>query len=89
MNLLALWMFLTADTLRYEMVNIWQSKTTAVKSILLVTHNIQEAVYMAKRILSYGNKPRPFAPGNHKRSSLSLGTSKLPHLGAWSIEFTK
>jgi NitT/TauT family transport system ATP-binding protein len=48
---------LTADTLRFEMVNIWQSKTTAVQSVLLVTHNIQEAVYMAKRILVMGTNP--------------------------------
>jgi NitT/TauT family transport system ATP-binding protein len=48
---------LTADTLRFEMVNIMQSKTTAVRSVLLVTHNIQEAVYMAKRILVMGTNP--------------------------------
>src|ERR1700722_17652192 len=48
---------LTADTLRFEMVNLWQAKNTAVKSVLLVTHNIQEAVYMAKRILVMGTNP--------------------------------
>jgi NitT/TauT family transport system ATP-binding protein len=48
---------LTADTMRWEMVNIWQSKNTAVRTMVLVTHNIQEAVYMAKRILIMGPNP--------------------------------
>ena len=48
---------LTADTLRFEMVNILQSKNTAVNTLVLVTHNIQEAVYMAKRILVMGINP--------------------------------
>jgi NitT/TauT family transport system ATP-binding protein len=48
---------LTADTLRWEMSNIWQAKNTAVKTMVLVTHNIQEAVFMAKRILVMGTNP--------------------------------
>ncbi|MBI1859890.1 MAG: nitrate/sulfonate/bicarbonate ABC transporter ATP-binding protein [Deltaproteobacteria bacterium] len=48
---------LTADTLRSEMVKIFLSGKTASKSMLLVTHNIQEAVVMAKRILIMGVNP--------------------------------
>jgi NitT/TauT family transport system ATP-binding protein len=48
---------LTADTLRTEMVNIFQDKKTATRSMLLVTHNIQEAVFMAKKILVMGTNP--------------------------------
>jgi NitT/TauT family transport system ATP-binding protein len=48
---------LTADTLRTEMVNLWQSKNTAVQTMVIVTHNIQEAVFMAKRILVMGTNP--------------------------------
>ena len=48
---------LTADTLRTEMVNIFQDKKTATRSMVLVTHNIQEAVFMAKRILVMGINP--------------------------------
>jgi len=48
---------LTADTLRFEMINILQSKNTTVNAMVLVTHNIQEAVYMAKRILVMGINP--------------------------------
>ncbi|MBK9295213.1 MAG: nitrate/sulfonate/bicarbonate ABC transporter ATP-binding protein [Oligoflexia bacterium] len=48
---------LTADTLREEIINIWQTKNTAVRTMVLVTHSIQEAVYIAKKILVMGIKP--------------------------------
>lgn len=48
---------LTADTLRAEMVNIFLDKKTATRSLVLVTHNIQEAVSMARRILVMGMNP--------------------------------
>ncbi len=48
---------LTADTLRTEMVKIFLDKKTATRSMVLVTHNIQEAVFMAKRILVMGANP--------------------------------
>jgi NitT/TauT family transport system ATP-binding protein len=48
---------LTADTLRAEMLKIFLDKKTETKSMVLVTHNIQEAVFMAKRILVMGIHP--------------------------------
>jgi len=48
---------LTADTLRTEMVKIFLDKKTATRSMILVTHNIQEAVFMAKRIMVMGINP--------------------------------
>jgi NitT/TauT family transport system ATP-binding protein len=48
---------LTADTLRTEMVKIYMDKKTATRSMVLVTHNIQEAVFMAKRIMVMGINP--------------------------------
>jgi NitT/TauT family transport system ATP-binding protein len=48
---------LTADTLRTEMVKIFLDKKTKTRSMVLVTHNIQEAVLMAKRILVMGSNP--------------------------------
>src|SRR5438552_2500380 len=42
---------LTADTLRTEIIKIFQSGQTPARSLLIVTHNIREAVVMAKRIL--------------------------------------
>ena len=48
---------LTADTLRTEMVKIFLDKKTATRSMVMVTHNINEAVFMAKRILVMGINP--------------------------------
>jgi NitT/TauT family transport system ATP-binding protein len=48
---------LTADTLRAEMVELFMDKKTATKSAVIVTHNIQEAVLMARRILVMGINP--------------------------------
>jgi NitT/TauT family transport system ATP-binding protein len=39
------------------MVKIFMDKKTATRSMVLVTHNIQEAVFMAKRILVMGSNP--------------------------------
>lgn len=48
---------LTADTLRTEIIKIFLDHKTATRSMVLVTHNIQEAVSMAKRILIMGVNP--------------------------------
>ena len=41
---------LTAENLRHEMISLWHAKDTSLKSIFMVTHNIEEAVEMATRI---------------------------------------
>lgn len=41
---------LTAENLRSEVVTLWQEQATSLKSIFMVTHNIEEAVEMATRI---------------------------------------
>lgn len=48
---------LTADTLRGEVLDIWQKKSTHLKGILLITHDITEAVSMANRIVVIGKPP--------------------------------
>lgn len=48
---------LTADTLRGEIVKIFLDRKTGTRSMVIVTHNIQEAVFMAKRILVMGVNP--------------------------------
>jgi NitT/TauT family transport system ATP-binding protein len=48
---------LTADTLRDEIMKIYLSKKTKTRSMMVVTHNIQEAVIMADRILVMGSNP--------------------------------
>ncbi len=48
---------LTADKMRSDLLNIWQSEKTNIKSILIVTHNIEEAVQLADRILIFSHNP--------------------------------
>ena len=48
---------LTAETLRKEVLNLWTSKKTSIQSVVLITHNITEAVSMGSRILVMGSNP--------------------------------
>lgn len=48
---------LTAENLRSDLLDLWVSKKTKLKAILMVTHNIQEAALMADRILVFGTNP--------------------------------
>src|SRR5579875_2032532 len=48
---------LTAANLRKELMSLWQSKSIPTQAILLVTHNIDEAVSMADRIIILGANP--------------------------------
>jgi NitT/TauT family transport system ATP-binding protein len=48
---------LTAENLRSEVVNLWRDATTEPNSVLMVTHNIHEAVFMATRIVVLGANP--------------------------------
>jgi NitT/TauT family transport system ATP-binding protein len=48
---------LTAENLRNDLVNIWGSGKTNIKSVILVTHNIEEAAYLADRIFVFANNP--------------------------------
>ena len=41
---------LTAETLRHEIIALWQRQVASLKSIFMITHNIEEAVEMATRI---------------------------------------
>src|SRR5437870_4326579 len=48
---------LTAENLRVEVVNLWRDATTDPNSVVLVTHNIHEAVFMATRIVVLAANP--------------------------------
>ena len=48
---------LTGETLRAELQELWISKSMPTKAVLLVTHNIEEAVTLADRILVFGANP--------------------------------
>jgi NitT/TauT family transport system ATP-binding protein len=48
---------LTAETLRTDLIDLWMDRKLPVKSILIVTHNIEEAVLMCDRILVFSSNP--------------------------------
>jgi NitT/TauT family transport system ATP-binding protein len=48
---------LTAENLRSELLELWANKAMPTKSIFLVTHNIEEAVLLADRIIVLGKNP--------------------------------
>jgi NitT/TauT family transport system ATP-binding protein len=48
---------LTAENLRSELLELWQNKTIPTQAIFIVTHNIEEAVLLADRIIVLGRNP--------------------------------
>lgn len=48
---------LTAENLRGEIDDLWNAGSFPSKSILIVTHNIEEAVYLADRVVILGANP--------------------------------
>ncbi|MDF0540717.1 nitrate/sulfonate/bicarbonate ABC transporter ATP-binding protein [Sphingobium sp. H39-3-25] len=48
---------LTAETLRTDLLDLWFEGRMAIRSMLIVTHNIEEAVLMCDRILVFSSNP--------------------------------
>jgi NitT/TauT family transport system ATP-binding protein len=48
---------LTAENLRGELMELWLGQKIPTKSIFLVTHNIEEAVLLADRVIVLGRNP--------------------------------
>ncbi|MDR3535060.1 MAG: nitrate/sulfonate/bicarbonate ABC transporter ATP-binding protein [Acetobacteraceae bacterium] len=66
---------LTAETLRTDLIDLWSEGKLPVKSVLMVTHNIEEAVLMCDRILVFSSNPGRVAseltvPFKHPRNRL-------------------
>jgi NitT/TauT family transport system ATP-binding protein len=66
---------LTAETLRTDLIDLWSEGKLPVKSVLMVTHNIEEAVLMCDRILVFQSNPGRVAselrvPFQHPRNRL-------------------
>ncbi len=68
---------LTAETLRTDLIDLWSEGKLPVKSVLMVTHNIEEAVLMCDRILVFQSNPGRVAselvvPFKHPRNRLDV-----------------
>src|SRR3954471_19692830 len=66
---------LTAETLRTDLIDLWAEGKLPAKSVLMVTHNIEEAVLMCDRILVFSSNPGRVAnevriPFPHPRNRL-------------------
>jgi NitT/TauT family transport system ATP-binding protein len=48
---------LTAETLRSDFLDLWGEGQLPIRSVLLVTHNIEEAVQMCDRLLIFSTHP--------------------------------
>jgi NitT/TauT family transport system ATP-binding protein len=48
---------LTAESLRNELLELWLSKKMPTRAIFIVTHNIEEAVLLADRVIVLGRNP--------------------------------
>src|SRR5271166_5707605 len=48
---------LTAETLRTDFLDLWAEGRMPIKGVVLVTHNIEEAVLMCDRILLFSTNP--------------------------------
>jgi NitT/TauT family transport system ATP-binding protein len=52
---------LTAETLRTDFLDLWVERQLPTKSVLMVTHNIEEAVLMCDRLLILSSNPARIA----------------------------
>jgi NitT/TauT family transport system ATP-binding protein len=48
---------LTAETLRGELLELWQGRKIPTRAIFIVTHNIEEAVVLADRVVILASNP--------------------------------
>ena len=48
---------LTAENLRTDFIDLWQEGQLPIKGVILVTHNIEEAVLMCDRVLLFSSNP--------------------------------
>jgi NitT/TauT family transport system ATP-binding protein len=48
---------LTADNLRGELIDLWIKKEMPIKSIIFVTHNIEEAAFLSDRAIILSHNP--------------------------------
>ncbi|MDE3178431.1 MAG: nitrate/sulfonate/bicarbonate ABC transporter ATP-binding protein [Acidobacteriota bacterium] len=48
---------LTAENLRSQLLDLWLEQQIPTRAVFLVTHNIEEAIYLADRIIVIGRNP--------------------------------
>jgi NitT/TauT family transport system ATP-binding protein len=84
---------LTRDVLNEELLRIWQSRETRLKTVLMVTHSIPEAVTMSDRVIVLTRRParliddvavasaRPRAPEDPETAGVIRRIRKMVRVG--------
>ena len=70
---------LTAETLRTDLIDLWIEGRLPIKSILMVTHNIEEAVLMSDRVADLLVKSRTRHPVKFASISSTRATVSIRH----------
>lgn len=70
---------LTGERLRDDILALWEGGQMPTKAILVVSHNIEEAVLMADRVLIFGSNP------GHIRSQLAVGLRRPRDVGSAGV----
>lgn len=73
---------LTAETLRTDLLDLWTQARMSIQAMLIVTHNIEEAVFMCDRILVLSSNPGRIVseirvPFGHPRNRLDSEFRRL------------
>ena len=78
---------LTAETLRTDLLDLWCEGRMPITSILMVTHNIEEAVLMCDRILVFSSNPGRVA-AEIKVTLPHRATGSIRRSASWSTTST-
>ena len=79
---------LTADTLRTDLLDLWLEGRMPTKSILMVTHNIEEAVFIATASWCCRRTPAVFLRRSRCRCR-TRATASMQRSVRWSMTSTR
>jgi len=79
---------LTAENLRGEIADLWEDGNFPAQSVLLVTHNIEEAIMLADRVVVMSSNPGRIR--GEMRVSLARPRERTRmHFEPWPTTFTR
>ena len=79
---------LTAETLRTDFLELWGDGKLPIKGVILVTHNIEEAVLMCDRILLFSTNPGPHHSRDQGRPEAAAQPPRSAVSAIWSRRST-
>ena len=64
---------LTRETMQDELLRLWQATR---KTVVMVTHDVNEAVYLSERVLVMSQRPGRIVAGVHRSRSIAAATAR-------------